>query len=71
MPTVRHPQDREDVAGHLPARVTVNGDSYVVKDGRVTPTRSPPSRVPLRQSTHSVSAPTAWVKRRRWSSIVP
>jgi len=36
MPTVRHPQDREDVAGHLPARVTVNGDSYVVKDGRVT-----------------------------------
>lgn len=35
MPTVRHPQARDDVAGNLPARVTVNGESYAVEDGRV------------------------------------
>jgi hypothetical protein len=35
MPTVRHPRDRDDVTGHLPARVTVNGESYAVEDGRV------------------------------------
>ena len=36
MPTVRHPKDRDDVTGTLPARVTVNGDTYAVEDGRVT-----------------------------------
>jgi hypothetical protein len=30
MPTVRHPRDREDVAGHPPAAVTVRGRSYDV-----------------------------------------
>jgi hypothetical protein len=32
MPTVTHPCDREDVAGHLPDVVTVGGDNYVVAD---------------------------------------
>jgi hypothetical protein len=30
MPTVRHPRDREDVAGDPPARVTVRGRTYAV-----------------------------------------
>lgn len=34
MPTVRHPRDRDDVAGHPPAGVTVRGASYsVARDG--------------------------------------
>ena len=35
MPRVRHPRDRDDVAGHLPDRVSVLGDSYAVRDGWV------------------------------------
>lgn len=35
MPTVRHPRDRDDVAGHPAARVTVRGESYAIDDGRV------------------------------------
>lgn len=36
MPTVRHPRALDDVRGHPPSRVTVNGTSYDVEDGRVS-----------------------------------
>lgn len=36
MPTVRHPRALEDVRGHPPSVVTVNGDNYAVEDGTVT-----------------------------------
>jgi hypothetical protein len=32
MTTVRHPRVREDVAGHLPSAVTVDGENYPVAD---------------------------------------
>jgi hypothetical protein len=36
MPTVRHPRTRDDVPGTVPARVTVQGDTFAVDDGSVT-----------------------------------